>query len=188
MLVALTVTPALGLMLMAGARLAAQDPPLMRSAQARVRRGAQPAARRRPARGAGLEATRWVMPAVVAVAIVGGLAVYPHLGEDLFPTFKEPDFLMHFVTKPGTSVADQARMVTSLQKQVLAVPGVTDAGSHIGIAIPGEEVNGVNFSETWVSLSPSANYDADAEQAAGDRRQLPGRVQRRADLPARADR
>lgn len=159
MLVALTVTPALGLMLMAGAKLGQKDPPLMRV----LKRGY--AAVLSPLLGGGRHgarawrAIRWVMPAVVAVAIVGGLTVYPHLGEDLFPTFKEPDFLMHFVTKPGTAVSDQARMVANLQKQVLAVPGVTDAGSHIGIAIPGEEVNGVNFSETWVSLSPSANYD-----------------------------
>jgi CzcA family heavy metal efflux pump len=160
MLVALTVTPALGLMLMSGARLAPRDPWLMRN----LKRGY--VATLTPLLGGGRagarawKATKWVMPAVVAVAIVGGLVVYPHLGEDLFPTFKEPDFLMHFVTKPGTSVQDQAREVANLQKQILAVPGVTDAGSHIGIAIPGEEVNGVNFSETWLSLSPSANYDA----------------------------
>jgi CzcA family heavy metal efflux pump len=160
MLVALTVTPALGLMLMSGARLGRKDPPLMRV----LKRGYL--AVLTPVLGGGRagartwRATKWAFPVVVATAIVGGLVVYPHLGEDLFPTFKEPDFLMHFVTKPGTSVGDQARMVSSLQKQVLAVPGVTDAGSHIGVAIPGEEVNGVNFSETWVSLSPSANYDA----------------------------
>jgi CzcA family heavy metal efflux pump len=160
MVVALTVTPALGLMLMAGARLGKKDPPLMRV----LKRGY--VAVLTPLLGGGRagarawRTTKWAFPVVVAAAIVGGLVVYPHLGEDLFPTFKEPDFLMHFVTKPGTSVSDQDRMVASLQKQVLAVPGVTDAGSHIGQAIPGEEVNGVNFSETWVSLSPSANYDA----------------------------
>ena len=100
------------------------------------------------------------MPAVVAVAIVGGLVVYPHLGEDLFPNFKEPDFLMHFVTKPGTSVQEQDREVANLQEQVLAVPGVTDAGSHIGQALLGEEVSGVNFSETWMSLSPDGQLRA----------------------------
>ena len=160
MLVALTVTPALGLMLMPSARLGAQDPPVMRL----LKRGYQAALR--PLLGGGRRATertwrraRWAFPAVVAVAILGGLAVYPHLSQDLFPTFKEPDFLMHFVTKPGTSVQEQDRMVANLQDQVLKVPGVTDAGSHIGQAIPGEEVSGVNFSETWLSLSPDANYD-----------------------------
>jgi CzcA family heavy metal efflux pump len=160
MAVALTVTPALGLMLMSGAKLGQKDPPLMRVLKRAYVAVLNPLLGGGRAGARAWRATKWLMPSVVAVAIVGGLAIYPHLGEDLFPTFKEPDFLMHFVTKPGTSVQDQARMVANLQKQVLAVPGVTDAGSHIGIAIPGEEVNGVNFSETWLSLSPSANYDA----------------------------
>ncbi len=160
MLVALTVTPALGLLLMPSARLGEKDPPLMRV----LKRGYQAALM--PLLGGGRRATertwrrgRWAFPAVVAVAIIGGLAVYPRLGQDLFPTFKEPDFLMHFVTKPGTSVQEQDRMVTNLQEQVLKVPGVTDAGSHVGQALLGEEVSGVNFSETWLSLSPNANYN-----------------------------
>jgi Cu/Ag efflux pump CusA len=160
MLVALTVTPALGLMLLPSARLGTKDPPLMRI----LKRGYQAALI--PLLGGGRRAakrtwrrTRWVFPLVTALAIIGGFAVYPHLGEDLFPTFKEPDFLMHFVTKPGTSVQEQDRMVASLQRQVLKVPGVTDAGSHIGQALLGEEVSGVNFSETWLSLSPNASYD-----------------------------
>lgn len=149
MAVALTVTPALGLLLLKGARLAAADPPAMRAAKAGYARLLPPL----------LRSPKWVLPGVVAVAIVAGGAVYPRLGSDLFPTFKEPDFLMHFVTKPGTSVGEQDREVTSLQQQVLSVPGVTHAGSHIGQALLGEEVSGVNFSETWLSLSPSADYD-----------------------------
>jgi CzcA family heavy metal efflux pump len=159
MLVALTVTPALGLMLMSRARLAQKDPPLMRV----LKRGYQ--AILTPLLGGGRaghrawRVTKWGLPAVAAVAIVGSLVIYPHLGQDLFPTFKEPDFLMHFVTKPGTSVQEQDRMVANLQEQVLKVPGVTAVGSHVGQAIPGEEISGVNFSETWLTLSPNANYD-----------------------------
>jgi len=174
MLVALTVTPALGLMLMPSARLSAKDPPLMRVLKSGYQASLRPllGGGRKVAGHAGPAAPRWrgkwAFPAVVAVAIIGGLAVYPHLSEDLFPTFKEPDFLMHFVTKPGTSVLEQDRMVANLQDQVLKVPGVTDAGSHIGQAIPGEEISGVNFSETWLSLSPNANYG----QAENDLRNL----------------
>jgi CzcA family heavy metal efflux pump len=154
MLVALTVTPALGLMMLPSARLGEKDPPLMRV----LKRGYTSALTALLADLVG-GGKRWVFPLVTAVAIIGGLVVYPHLGQDLFPTFKEPDFLMHFVTKPGTSVTEQDRMVANLQRQVLKVPGVTDAGSHIGQALLGEEVSGVNFSETWLSLAPDADYD-----------------------------
>ena len=149
MAVALTVTPALGLILLRGARLSAIEPPAVRFAK----RGYS-AALARVVRAPG-----YAFGAVALLLLVGGFA-YPQLGQDLFPTFKEPDFLMHFVTKPGTSVAEQHRLVAALQQQVLEVPGVSTAGSHIGQALLGEEVSGVNFSETWLSLAPGTNYDA----------------------------
>jgi CzcA family heavy metal efflux pump len=146
MAIALTVTPALGLILLTRTRLAPRDPPLIRV----LKRGY--AALLAPV----LRAPRWAfLAAVLAVAV--GLAVYPRLGQDLFPTFREPDFLMHFVTKPGTSVQEEDREVADLQRRVLAIPGVRDVGSHIGQALLGEEVSGVNFSETWLNLSPQAN-------------------------------
>jgi CzcA family heavy metal efflux pump len=149
MVVALTVTPALGYILLRDAKLKEAEPPVVRVAKRGYSRALSGA----------LRAPSYAFGAVVALALVGGF-VYPHLGEDLFPSFKEPDFLMHFVTKPGTSVTEQDRMVASLQDQVLKVPGVITAGSHVGQALLGEEVSGVNFSETWLSLKQGTNYDA----------------------------
>src|SRR5580693_7947701 len=149
MVVALTVTPALGYILLRDAKLKEAEPPVVRVAKRGYSRALSGA----------LRAPGYTFGAVVVLALVGGFA-YPHLGEDLFPSFKEPDFLMHFVTKPGTSVTEQDRMVASLQDQVLKVPGVSTAGSHVGQALLGEEVSGVNFSETWLSLKPGTNYDA----------------------------
>ena len=153
MVVALTVTPALGYILLRNARLKEAEPPAVRF----VKRGYRWVLSRT------LRAPAYGFAAVVVLALLGGFA-YPHLGEDLFPSFKEPDFLMHFVTKPGTSVTEQDRMVSSLQKQVLAVPGVRTAGSHVGQALLGEEVSGVNFFETWLSLKPGTNYDATVDK------------------------
>jgi CzcA family heavy metal efflux pump len=149
MVVALTVTPALGYILLRDARLKEAEPPVVRVAKRGYSRALSGA----------LRAPGYAFGVVVIAALAGGFA-YPHLGEDLFPSFKEPDFLMHFVTKPGTSVTEQDRMVASLQDQVLKVPGVSTAGSHVGQALLGEEVSGVNFSETWLSLKPGTNYDA----------------------------
>ena len=126
MAVALTVTPALGLILLQGARLSPRDPPLVGV----VKRGY--AALLKPV----LRAPRWAF-LVVLVAVAAGVVVYPRLGQDLFPSFKEPDFLVHFVTKPGTSVQEEDREVTRLQDQVLAIPGVSHTGSHIGQALLG---------------------------------------------------
>jgi CzcA family heavy metal efflux pump len=147
MLVALTVTPALGLILLGRARLAPGDPPLMRVLKRGYTRALTPALSR-----------PWWAFVAVPVAIAAALAVYPRIGQDLFPDFKEPDFLVHFVTKPDTSLPDMDREVAMLQHELLAIPGVADVGSHIGTAPLGEEINGANFSESWLSLSPGADY------------------------------
>jgi CzcA family heavy metal efflux pump len=147
MLVALTVTPALGLILLGNARLAPADPPLMRVLKRGYARALRPALH-----------TPWWAFVTVVVAIAAAVAVYPRIGQDLFPNFKEPDFLVHFVTKPDTSLPDMDRQVALLQHELLAIPGVATVGSHIGTAPLGEEINGVNFSESWLSLSPGADY------------------------------
>jgi Cu/Ag efflux pump CusA len=50
------------------------------------------------------------------------------------------------------------RSTTKISKELLAIPGVQSAGAHIGQALLGEEVAGVNLGEIWVSLAPNANY------------------------------
>ncbi len=146
MVVALTFTPALAMILMPSARLGPSDPPVI-SRVKRVYTALLAPVVRRP---------RWAMGAVV-VAIVAGAIVLPNLGQDLFPSFKEQDLLMHFDTKPGTSLPEMVRAVTRLQKRLQQIPGITHIGAHIGQALLGEEIAGPEFSEQWMTLSPHAN-------------------------------
>jgi CzcA family heavy metal efflux pump len=146
MAVALTVTPALAMILMPSARLAPRDPPLMGLSKRLYARLLRPA----------LSRPRFAIAAVL-LAILAAALVLPRLGQDLFPTFKEPDLLMHFDTKPGTSLTEMKRMVTRLQKDLLKVRGVEQVGAHIGQALLGEEIAGPEFSEQWITLSPKAN-------------------------------
>jgi Cu/Ag efflux pump CusA len=146
MFVALTVTPALAMILMPSARLAPRDPPLMGLSKRVYAQLLRPA----------LSRPRYAI-AAVPLAILAAALVLPRLGQDLFPTFKEPDLLMHFDTKPGTSLPEMKRMVTRLQKDLLQIPGVKQVGAHIGQALLGEEIAGPEFSEQWITLSPHAN-------------------------------
>ena len=154
MVVALTVTPALAMVLMPSARLNPKDPPLIGIFKRGYRALLRPA-------------VRWPMAAAGAIvaAILAGALVLPSLGQDLFPTFKEQDLLMHFDTKPGTSLPEMKRVVTQLQQKLLQIPGhpVTQVGSHIGQALLGEEIAGPEFSEQWITLSPHANVDKAAD-------------------------
>jgi Cu/Ag efflux pump CusA len=146
MVVALTVTPALALILMPSMRLAPRDPPVMGFCKRTYARLLAPALRR----------PRFAV-ATVPLALLAIVFVLPGLGQDLFPTFKEPDLLMHFDTKPGTSLPEMKRTVARLQQQLLRVPGVEQVGAHIGQALLGEEIAGPEFSEQWISLSPHAD-------------------------------
>jgi CzcA family heavy metal efflux pump len=149
MAVAVTLTPALSLLLLNGVPIERRRSPLVGWLQ----RGYTAALSRviiRPV-------AAYVMFALVTVA---GVAIYPQLGQSLFPGFKERDFLIHWVSPPGTSTAEMERSTTLISRELLAIPGVQSAGAHIGQALLGEEVAGVNLGEIWVSLSPDADYQA----------------------------
>jgi CzcA family heavy metal efflux pump len=148
MAVALTVTPALSLILLGRGPLRRREPPLVRWLK-----GGYRAALTRI-----LHTPRWAY-GVVAATLLAGLVVYPRLDQELFPTFKERDFLMHWISPPGTSIPEERRIVTRAGRELRAVPGVQDFGSHIGQAFLGEEIVGPNFGENWVSIAPHADYD-----------------------------
>jgi CzcA family heavy metal efflux pump len=148
MVVALTVTPALCLLLLRNVPLERRESPLLRwlhrsydTVLSRVIRSPRPA-----------------FLTVCSIVLIG-LAVLPFLGESLFPQFKERDFLMHWVSKPGTSHDEVVRITTQASRELRSIPGVRDFGSHIGRAVQGEEVSGINFAENWVSIDPNVNYD-----------------------------
>jgi Cu/Ag efflux pump CusA len=77
----------------------------------------------------------------------------------LLPNFKERDFLMHWLTQPGTSVTEETRVSISACKDLKEIEGVRNCGSHIGQAFLADEVYGVDFGENWISVSPDVDYD-----------------------------
>ncbi|MDH5224651.1 MAG: efflux RND transporter permease subunit [Actinomycetota bacterium] len=95
---------------------------------------------------------------VGAIMVAGALAL-PLLGQSLLPTFQERDFLMHWISAPGTSVGEERRIVTQASRELTAIPGVRSFGSHIGQAFLSEEISGVNFGENWISIDPEAPFD-----------------------------
>jgi CzcA family heavy metal efflux pump len=149
MVVALTVTPALCLILLANAPIERRTSPLTAWLQHRYTAALEPIIR----------APRLAYVTVAAVTLTG-VAVLPQLKESLLPPFKERDFLMHWVTAPGTSVAEERRMTARSAEELRAIPGVRNFGSHIGQALLADEVVGVNFGENWISVDPSVDYQS----------------------------
>ena len=147
MFVALTVTPVMCLLLLVNVPIEHREQPLVTRLQHLYDRLLSPIVRHpRPV---------FVMTGVVMLI---GFAIVPLLGESLFPQFKERDFLIHWITKPGSSVVEEERIVTRLSNELRAIPGVRNFGSHIGQALLADELNGVNFGENWISVDPQADY------------------------------
>jgi CzcA family heavy metal efflux pump len=148
LLTALTVTPALSLILLRKAPLRRRESPLALWLERRYE---------------SILSRVVVRPAsaylAVAVTAAAGVLVVPYLGESLIPTFKERDFLGHWITKPGTSLTEENRIVTRASRELRTIPGVGHFGSHIGQAFLADEVVGVNFGENWIAVDPSADYD-----------------------------
>jgi CzcA family heavy metal efflux pump len=148
MVVALTVTPALCLLLLSRGKLGAREAPLMRVLKRGYALVLAPLIKR-----------PWPAIAASLVLVVLGLATLPFLGSQLLPNFKERDFLMHWLTVPGTSVTEETRISVSACRDLRKIPGVRNCGSHIGQAFLADEVYGVDFGENWISVSPDVDYD-----------------------------
>ena len=149
MLVALTVTPALAFILLRNAPIERHESPVAEWLRDRYQ-------------AALARIVRTPRPAYLAVGTVllAGALVYPQLGQGLLPDFKERDFLMHWVTAPGTSLPEEVRISTAACSELRKIDGVRNCGSHIGQALQADEVFGVDFGENWISVDPSVDYDA----------------------------
>lgn len=147
-LIALTVTPALIMILLSAApirdRLSPIVPPLHRIYHALLSRSLKVPS---------------LAYATSVVILVLGILIWPLLGQELLPSFKERDFLMHWLTKPGTSHPEMVRISTLACQELRTIPGVRNCGSHIGQALLMDEVYGIYFGENWISVDPSVDYD-----------------------------
>jgi len=148
LLVALTVTPALALLLLSRTKIERRRSPLVGVLQ----RAYTAVLSRIVVRPVQAYAT-------FALVTVVGVVLAPLLGQSLFPAFKERDFLVHWVSQPGTSAAEMQRTTLAVSKQLRQIPGVRNFGAHIGQAFLGEEIAGVNLGENWISIDPSVDYD-----------------------------
>jgi CzcA family heavy metal efflux pump len=146
--IALTVTPAMVLILLSNAPIEHRQSPIipwMHRVYDRVL-------------GRILHAPRLAY-GTIGVFVIAGVVVWPFLGQELLPDFKERDFLMHWITKPGTSHPEMWRITAEACRELLTIEGVRNCGSHIGQALMADEPYGVYFTENWVSVDPAVDYD-----------------------------
>lgn len=148
-IVALTITPALVLILLSNApireRMSPILPPLHRWYEKLL--------------GGTLKVPSLAYLSTVLLLVVG-VYIWPLLGQELLPSFKERDFLMHWLGKPGTGHAEMMRSSVLACNELRSIEGVRNCGTHIGQALLMDEVYGIYFAEHWISVDPAVDYDA----------------------------
>ncbi len=148
LLVALTLTPAMSLILLPRSRRH-RDAPLTRVLKW-IYRGILPRFIKHP-----IVTMLFLLTAFGATG-----AAVPRLGEEFLPNFQETDFLMHWVEKPGTSIEAMSRLCIDVSRELRSIPGVRNFGAHIGRAEAADEVVGTEFTELWISIDPNAGYES----------------------------
>ncbi|MGH3057075.1 MAG: efflux RND transporter permease subunit [Gaiellaceae bacterium] len=148
MVVAVTVTPALSLLLRAGAPRERPESPVVGWLRRHYR-----------------SALAWMVgrPSVVYLAagglVVAAVAALPFLGQGLLPTFKEPELVIRWQGPPGTSLPEMNRITTLASRELRSIDGVRNVGADVGRAVTSDQVVSVNSAELWVSIDPDADYD-----------------------------
>jgi CzcA family heavy metal efflux pump len=154
LIVALTVTPALSMMLLAkpGVRLA--ESPVLRWTRQQYETLLRGIARR----------PRTAVAAAIVVTGLG-LAALPFFGGSFIPELKEGHFIVHMSAVPGTSIAESLRLgglVTTALKELPVVRGVAQ---RVGRAEQSDDTWGTHYSELDVDLKPVGGEEAEFAQA-----------------------
>jgi CzcA family heavy metal efflux pump len=153
--VAMTVAPALSLLLFSSA--------------AQPRRESPPLKRLRPRYDAALSRLTATLKPRVLIGIAGAcviaaLAVLPLLGTSLIPSFQDRNVLVHLDAEPGTSHPRITKIATAVSRELRGLPGVESVGAHIGRAVTGDQTVDINTGQIWVSVAPSADYNETVER------------------------
>ncbi len=163
-IVALTLIPAMSLVLLRNAELERHSSPLLRLAHDWYPKSLSPVLRT-PAIAYGLAGL---------VALGGVLALFQPLAQTVMPSLRERSLLVHWDTTPGTSGIEMTRITEKVSKDLQALPGVQAVGAHLGRAITSDQVVNVNSGELWVNIDPAADYGATRDAIASLVKSYPG--------------
>lgn len=141
--VALTLTPAMALSLLARGPLPAHEPRLLTWLKARY-----------TALLLKVEQRVKTVMVVVALLCVAALAALPFLRGNFIPELREGHYIVHMGLAPGTSLAESMRIGTQVSQALMRVSGVRLVAQRAGRANEVVDPVGVQLSEFEVDLEP----------------------------------
>jgi len=153
LLVALTVTPALTLLLLGSRGHRTSESPALAWLKSRYARVLAWLADR-PAS----------VMATAAVVCLGAVATLPFFGATFLPEFREGHYLIHMSAVPGTSLDESFRLGARVTEALKRDPRVRSVAQRIGRAELSEDTWGTHYTEFEVDLVPLSGEDAEKVQ------------------------
>ncbi len=147
MVVALTLTPALGMILLANAP-DRRESPVIAWIRGGWERGLAPFIRR----------ASWGYVAIGVIVAIG-IVSWPFLERTASVNLKETDLLVDIEAAPGTSLPAMNEVTSDAVARIGSLPGVSNVSAHVGRAVNADQVVGINSGQIWVSLDPSADRE-----------------------------
>jgi Cu/Ag efflux pump CusA len=162
MVVAVTVTPALAVLVMAvGPRARTAAGPATGLAALPARAGA--AYRRGVTRVAAAPRLAAVCLALTAAAGVAALAALPFVHANQ-PQFADRSLVMRLSGAPGMALPELSRVTSLVTGELRTLPSVQSVGATLGRATNSDQVENVNTGELWITLKPDTSYGQASSQ------------------------
>jgi Cu/Ag efflux pump CusA len=171
MVVAVTVTPALAVLVLAvGPRARASAASTggapaagLAGMPARAANRAGAAFREGVTRVAGAPRLAAVCLGLTAAAGVAALAALPFVHASQ-PQFADRSLVMRLSGAPGMSLPELSRMTSLVTGELRTLPSVQSVGATLGRATTSDQVENVNTGELWITLKPDASYGQASSQ------------------------
>ncbi|MEY9845279.1 Cu/Ag efflux pump CusA [Streptacidiphilus sp. BW17] len=147
--VALTVTPALSLLLLRRTPEQRGAPPVVRWIHTGYDRV-----------GPALAGKRGAAVGLAVVLGLAALAIIPQFGSGgLLPVLQDRTLIVQWSAAPGTSLPAMRQVTQTAGAELQQVGGVTDVASDIGQALMGDQIVDVDTAQTWITVSGNASLE-----------------------------
>ncbi|WP_176479069.1 efflux RND transporter permease subunit [Mesorhizobium sp. WSM3860] len=102
--------------------------------------------------------------AIAGLGALALLAATPALKWSPSPSFDEGTVRVSFTAAPGASLPAMIRTVARLESEIRAIDGVSSVAGHLGRAITGDQVTGIESGQLWIGLDERGNRAAALSQ------------------------
>lgn len=151
LVVALTVTPALSLLLLGHRKIRSTEPPVVLWLQRRYA-GMLARVERAP---------RLVIGCVAVVTVLGASAL-PFFTSSFLPELREGHYIVHMISVPGSSLEDSLRVGREVTAALNKLSFIRAVSQRVGRAEQSEDTWGPNYSEIDVDLKPMSGEEEEA--------------------------